>query len=563
MFFLTKIFHNVINISMLASVVVLVIVLFKILFKNKLTANLHYYIWFIVIIRLLIPYFPNSYFSIFNLLQNSNAENIVQTNIIQNDYSNNLDTINPTEGSLNSNILNDNINTSKNLIAKDKHISKTLSIIWIVGLFTIFSTTIFSYFIFLYRNKYSTRLISTELNDLLNECMRKLKINSKIKIYYCNSVTTPTVFGFINKTIIIPDYLYSELSTDDLRYILYHELCHIKRYDIEANFLIMLLQCVHWFNPILWLAFNKSKSDCENACDAFVLKRLSTEKIKPYAETIIKLASIIKTSKSTNLNLGIINKKDIKRRIFMITKFKKKSVIVTLSSCIIIAIISVICLTNPKVEANNPTSIPPDSISETDSPIQDVISNNTKEKETDSLQQEKSIKQAETSKPQTVPLSSETVINDKIIYKNNKLGIQLTMPLSWKNKYIINESDSSLMISYKLDYYSKYNDDSSRSYFKFEDTPPDSNSAYDYPKERHVATIWNTNNYSFDYMAHLDSMEGVPRFVTINGTKFVIGGPTDALELDDPDRPGLQDFKKSLPAVLNNIKEIDITYTEK
>ena len=53
--------------------------------------------------------------------------------------------------------------------------------------------------------------------------------------------------------------------------VLLHELAHLKRHDLAVNWLLGLLQSVHWFNPALWLVFRRVRADREVACDELVL----------------------------------------------------------------------------------------------------------------------------------------------------------------------------------------------------------------------------------------------------------------------------------------------------
>jgi hypothetical protein len=79
------------------------------------------------------------------------------------------------------------------------------------------------------------------------------------------------------------------ISEEGKRYVFLHELAHFERKDILINWIIMLVQILHWFNPIVWYAFYKMHEDCEIACDAYVLSRLKPVEYKKHGETIINL----------------------------------------------------------------------------------------------------------------------------------------------------------------------------------------------------------------------------------------------------------------------------------
>ena len=87
----------------------------------------------------------------------------------------------------------------------------------------------------------------------------------------------------------MPIGLREELSADELRHVLLHELAHIKRRDPELNWLLVLLQILHWFNPVLWFAFARVRADRELATDDLALAQTAQRDRVSYGETILKV----------------------------------------------------------------------------------------------------------------------------------------------------------------------------------------------------------------------------------------------------------------------------------
>lgn len=79
------------------------------------------------------------------------------------------------------------------------------------------------------------------------------------------------------------------LDEQQLRYILYHELAHIKRRDVGVNWLMHGLLILNWFNPILWYAYSCMGEDQKLACDAFAIVYIDSEEHPAYGRTIISL----------------------------------------------------------------------------------------------------------------------------------------------------------------------------------------------------------------------------------------------------------------------------------
>ncbi|SMB79974.1 BlaR1 peptidase M56 [Desulfonispora thiosulfatigenes DSM 11270] len=117
----------------------------------------------------------------------------------------------------------------------------------------------------------------------------------KDNIYRSDNVETPFVLGLIKPKIYLPSYL-SEIEKD---YIVLHEQTHIKRFDHVSRFLSYLTLCIHWFNPLVWIAFWLSGKDMEMSCDESVINQLGHGVKKEYLQSLLNLAS-------GRTNLGLI-----------------------------------------------------------------------------------------------------------------------------------------------------------------------------------------------------------------------------------------------------------------
>lgn len=78
------------------------------------------------------------------------------------------------------------------------------------------------------------------------------------------------------------------LSVEELRHVFLHELVHLRRWDLPASWACALLQVVHWFNPMVWLAFRRMRTDRELACDQVALRSLPPAERADYGRTLIK-----------------------------------------------------------------------------------------------------------------------------------------------------------------------------------------------------------------------------------------------------------------------------------
>src|SRR5215471_1419947 len=125
--------------------------------------------------------------------------------------------------------------------------------------------------------------------NLLEDCKQQMGVHAPVTLLETNDVGSPALFGFIRPRLLLPVGLIQNFSLAELRFVFLHELGHIKRRDILFGWLFALLQIVHWFNPLVWLAFYRMRVDREFACDALALSRVKDGENQAYGQTIIKL----------------------------------------------------------------------------------------------------------------------------------------------------------------------------------------------------------------------------------------------------------------------------------
>ena len=98
----------------------------------------------------------------------------------------------------------------------------------------------------------------------------------------------PAVVGFLRARLCLPSDFEQRFSDDERLLILAHESVHLRRHDNLFNLLASLLCCVHWFNPLCWLALRRWRADQELSCDAHVLRLQAPSALAPYARALVK-----------------------------------------------------------------------------------------------------------------------------------------------------------------------------------------------------------------------------------------------------------------------------------
>ncbi|MDD4347440.1 MAG: M56 family metallopeptidase [Desulfitobacteriaceae bacterium] len=146
-------------------------------------------------------------------------------------------------------------------------------------------------------------------------------------------------------------YLPVGLNASERSYILLHEQTHINRKDHIIKVLALLILSVHWFNPLAWIAFMLMGTDMELSCDERVLKEMDEEIKKSYANSLLSLATGRHILNGSPLAFGEGN---VKGRIKNVLNYRKPTFWIILSALVIVAIVSVGLLTNPKKQEPMP-----------------------------------------------------------------------------------------------------------------------------------------------------------------------------------------------------------------
>ncbi|PEB33352.1 transcriptional regulator, partial [Bacillus cereus] len=291
--YLPAFFDWMIETSIMASILVGLILCIKVLFRNKLTPRWQYMLWIILIIRLVLPWSPDSSYSIYSVLTYKNDDAFISSQ-------------NPVASILTKERMQElkNIDNTKDLTKEDTYTSsstqtynneKTVPFytifiyIWLTGVILLcFATFIMNRRLLLYIKKQPV-ITDEKIIQIFEKCKHSMSIQRNIPLFVSGKVSSPTVFGFIRPKLLLSTVHMEILDEQQLRYIFYHELAHIKRRDVGVNWLMHGLLILNWFNPILWYAYSCMREDQELACDALALTCIDSEEQIAYGHTIISL----------------------------------------------------------------------------------------------------------------------------------------------------------------------------------------------------------------------------------------------------------------------------------
>jgi bla regulator protein BlaR1 len=152
--------------------------------------------------------------------------------------------------------------------------------------------------------------------DALEYCQNRMKVRRNVRLKVSFNATSPAVCGLFRPVILLPQNLGPTLGSSHLRTVIMHELAHIKRGDLWVNTIQVVLQIFYLYNPLLWLANSMIRRIREQAVDETVLVAMGP-KAQQYPEMLLNVARLAWQRPALSLRLiGVIeSKSQLKERI--------------------------------------------------------------------------------------------------------------------------------------------------------------------------------------------------------------------------------------------------------
>ena len=202
--------------------------------------------------------------------------------------------------------------------------------IWLAGMILMFVYTAASYL-----TLYKKMEEATHLQD---------------NIWQCEQVDSPFVLGFIKPRIYLP-YAISDV---DMANVIAHEQAHIHRKDHWWKPIGFLILSVHWFNPILWLAYILLCRDIETACDEKVVKHMGKDEVRAYSTALLNYSIQRRRIAACPLAFGEVG---VKERVKSVMNYKKPTLWIIIAAVVICAVVAVCFLTNPNTDIDEKLSV--------------------------------------------------------------------------------------------------------------------------------------------------------------------------------------------------------------
>jgi protein-export membrane protein SecD len=331
------------------SILICLIFIIKAFTKRRLPAWWSYFLWLLLLVRMLIPVVVETPVGVFNyfpappenssyiryLMPHPTSISFIQNAPDSSPYAVPPDADLSNKSSTESHDTHETATT--NTSGFDLSFDKALMLLWLAGVLAFGIATVYKNCKFRLGVRREQPVTDKDILELFNECRSTLGLQKKVKIIVTDSVKSPAIYGYFKPQLLLPTHFLDTLNKDELYCIFLHELSHVKRHDIGVSWLATLFQVIYWFNPLVWYAFHYLRADQEAACDAYVLSKIKKAQPTDYARTIVNLLERFVQNRQLPSLAGIIeNKSQIGRRISMILEYKKITQKMTLISVLML-----------------------------------------------------------------------------------------------------------------------------------------------------------------------------------------------------------------------------------
>ena len=318
---MSNLFSQVLNMSMTGSVVILLVMFARLILKRA-PKSFSYALWSVVLFRLLCPVALTAPISVLDVMEPEQRETSNNTSIVSYipatvDTQADFIMVQPEEQQVQVEAVTE---PEEQLLMTPMH---SVALVWAAGMAGMMLYSVVQYL-----------------------ALRKKLVGSmqlQGNIYLADHIDTAFVVGLLEPRIYLP----SNVPSKEQYYILAHEQHHIRRFDHVIKLLAYLALCIHWFNPLVWIAFVLAGKDMEMSCDEAVIKKLGAEIRADYSACLLRLATHKKILSAMPLAFG---EGDTKGRVLNMAKWKKPTKWVVAICIILCLCVVIVCAFNPEEE---------------------------------------------------------------------------------------------------------------------------------------------------------------------------------------------------------------------
>ena len=316
---MSAVFLKIVNTAVSAGWIVLAVLLLRLLLR-KAPKWLHVLLWGVVALRLILPVFPQSVFSLI-----PSTETLPDKLLSGPSFKVNTG-FTPVDQRVNEYLGDRYFEGVTVPVGNGRNVMTALAVVWTAG-----AVILLAYL-------------------AVSSLRMRLRLSGAVRVgertFQCERITVPFVFGFFRPAIYLPADIDSRISY----YVIRHEQAHIRRGDQWWKLLGFLLLAVYWFHPLIWAAYLLLCRDIELACDEKAIRGMSREQLADYSQALLSFSVKRKREFEVPPAFGGLQ---IKKRIQHILNYRKPALGIVAAAVVICAVLAVCFLTDPRAENSN------------------------------------------------------------------------------------------------------------------------------------------------------------------------------------------------------------------
>ncbi len=337
---MNTVFMSILSLSLSASLLTLLLIAIKPLYKNRLSKTWQYYIWLIILLRFILPIsltpFNNSINPIgklfsytgYTYLDNETPQASNEAGLLPQEKTP------PAEWASDapSASFQKPVSSGANLLFL---LSNSAGLIWVAAALLLLIRKLTVYTTYTRFMKAS----SFEITDpgILAEyhlVSNFTGIKKPPALFMSRISTAPMLLGILRPFIVMP---VNRPAASEISCIMYHELIHFKRGDLIYKWLMQLILCLHWFNPLVYYISREIKTCCELSCDEGVIRNMSPQEKQQYGSTLLAFCGSTDSYNEEIASLTLSEDgKQLKRRLETIINYRKTSLPIAIVSFLLV-----------------------------------------------------------------------------------------------------------------------------------------------------------------------------------------------------------------------------------
>ena len=354
---ISQLFLTVLSLSLSGALIGFFLIALRPLTRKYFSAKWNYYIWLLVVVRLLLPFHLDSEFhtdiqlselaNVNSYSKDTNSDMRPSTTSSMMEHNSNTENIAATDNSLTQSH-GENVSSppadstaaskirrlSENLLGRNLSGAATAQKLLTAAAYLWFLAAIFLLFVKLVNylrfkaavKKNCVPITDWRVTSLKNSLCIRLHIQKSPALYESPSILGPLTIGLFRPVTILPQTADDERMLPQYQLILHHELIHVAKKDLLYKWIYQLLLCLHWFNPLLHCIGRQIDSDCELSCDEQILAQLTDTGRKLYGNVLLDTAEQAVNHRTNALATTFYtNKKDLKKRLARIVHYQRMS----------------------------------------------------------------------------------------------------------------------------------------------------------------------------------------------------------------------------------------------